>query len=186
MGLQRDAALALFAERQRGHVTRAQALAAGVGDRAFQGRIDRGYLHRVHRGVYRVGHTAPLEFDREMGAVLACGTRAVASHASAVYLWALGPRPNGEVHVTGPDRRSRPGVRLHRSPVDPAEVVRRHFVPVTRPARTLVDFAANATPLLLERAVEDALRRGLVNRRELEAEVARPARLPAAGEVDGA
>jgi very-short-patch-repair endonuclease len=173
MGLKRDAALALFAERQQGHVTRAQALAAGMGAGAFQGRIDRGYLYRVHRGVYRVGHTAPLEFDREMGAVLACGTRAVASHASAAYLWALGPRPNGEVHVTGPDRRSRSGVRLHRSAVDPAEVVRRHFVPVTRAARTLVDFAANAPPLLLERAVEDALRRGLVNRRELEAELAR-------------
>src|SRR5687767_431926 len=44
MGLKRDAALALFAERQQGHVTRAQALAAGMGDGAFQGRIDRGYL----------------------------------------------------------------------------------------------------------------------------------------------
>ena len=58
MGLKRDAALALFAERQQGHVTRAQALAAGMGAGAFQGRIDRGYLYRVHRGVYRVGHTA--------------------------------------------------------------------------------------------------------------------------------
>ena len=172
LGLKRDAALALFAGRQQGHVTRAQALAVGMGPGAFQGRIDRGYLYRVHRGVYRVGHTAPLEFDREVAAVLACGTRTVASHASAAYLWALGPRPKGEVHVTGPDRRSRPGVRLHRAPVDPSEVVRRHGVPVTRPSRTLVDFAASAAPLLLERAVEDALRRRLVTRRELAVELA--------------
>jgi very-short-patch-repair endonuclease len=179
MGLKRDAALALFAGRQQGHVTRAQALAAGMGPGAFQGRVDRGYLHRVHRGVYRVGHTAPLEFDREMAAVLACGTRTVASHPSAAYLWALGPRPEGDVHVTGPDRRNRRGVRLHRSPVDPSDVVRRHGVPVTKPARTLVDFAASAAPLLLERAVEDALRRRLVTRRELELELAR--RRPGSG-----
>jgi hypothetical protein len=70
-GLKRDAALALLAERQRGHVTRAQALAAGIGPGAFRGRVTRGYLYRVFRGVYRVGHTAPLEFDREMAAVLA-------------------------------------------------------------------------------------------------------------------
>jgi very-short-patch-repair endonuclease len=170
-GLKRDAALALFAERQQGHVTRAQALAAGMGPGAFQGRVDRGYLYRVHRGVYRVGHTAPLEFDREMAAVLACGTRTVVSHSSATYLWALGPRPEGEVHVTGPDRRHRLGVRLHRSPVHPADVVRRQGVPVTRPARTLLDFAAIAAPLLLERAVEDALRRRLVSRPELEAQL---------------
>jgi very-short-patch-repair endonuclease len=178
-GLRRDAALALFAERQQGHVTRAQALAAGMGPGAFQGRIDRGYLYRVHRGVYRVGHTAPLEFDREMAAALAYGTRTVVSHASAVYLWALAPRPEGEVHVTGPDRSHRRRVRLHRSPVDPSDVVRRHGVPVTKPARTLLDFAANAAPLLLERAVEDALRRRLVTRRELGAELAR--RRPGSG-----
>jgi hypothetical protein len=171
--LRRDAALALFAERQQGHVTRAQALAGGMGPGAFQGRVDRGYLHRVHRGVYRVGHTAPLEFDREMAAVLACGTRTVASHASAAYLWALAPRPEGDVHVTGPHRRHRRGIRLHRSPVDPAEVVRRHGVPVTRPSRTLLDYAADAAALLLERAVEDALRRRLVTRRELGAELTR-------------
>jgi very-short-patch-repair endonuclease len=179
MGLKRDAALALFAGRQQGHVTRAQALAAGMGPGAFQGRVDRGYLHRVHRGVYRVGHTAPLEFDREMAAVLACGTRTVSSHASAAYLWALGPRPEGDVHVTGPDHRNRRGVRLHRSPVAPSDVVRRHGVPVTKPARTLVDFAASTAPLLLERAVEDALRRRLVTRRELELELAR--RRPGSG-----
>jgi predicted transcriptional regulator of viral defense system len=113
--LRGDWMLGAFAERQHGHVTRFQALAAGMGLGAFDGRVRRGYLYRVHRGVYRVGHTAPLDFDREMAAVLACGTRTVLSHHSAAYLYALAPRPDGDVHVTGPERHSRPGIRLHRS-----------------------------------------------------------------------
>jgi very-short-patch-repair endonuclease len=117
-----------------------------------------------------VGHTAPLDFDREMAAVLALGTRTVLTHGSAAYLFGMAPRPHGDVHVTGPDRRSRRGIRLHRSPLTPAEVTRRHGVPVTRPARTLVDLAAVAAGLLVERAVEDALRRRLVTRAALDAE----------------
>jgi very-short-patch-repair endonuclease len=171
--LRGDWMLGAFAERQHGHVTRFQALAAGMGLGAFDGRVRRGYLYRVHRGVYRVGHTAPLDFDREMAAVLACGTRTVLSHHSAAYLYALAPRPDGDVHVTGPERHSRPGIRLHRSPLAPGDVTRRHGVPLTRPARTLVDMAAGAEPLLIERAVEDALRRRLVTRPALEAEAGR-------------
>jgi very-short-patch-repair endonuclease len=173
LGLRGDWMLARFADRQHGHVTRPQALAAGMRPGAFNGRVDRGYLHRVHRGVYRVGHTAPLDFDREMAAVLACGTRTVVSHGSAAYVYALAPRPEGYVHVTGPDRRSRAGIRLHRSPLTPDDVTRWHGVPVTRPARTLVDLAADADMLHVERAVEDALRRRLVTRLALEAEARR-------------
>ncbi len=144
-----------------------------MGPGAFDGRVRRGRLHRVHRGVYRVGHTAPLDYDREMAAILACGTRTVVSHGSAAYLYGMAPRPQGDVHVTGPDRRSRRGIRVHRSPMTPAEVTRRHGVPVAGPARTLVDMAAEAADLLIERAVEDALRRRLVTRAALEAEASR-------------
>jgi hypothetical protein len=58
-------------------------------------------LHREHRGVYRVGHRAPLPFSREMAAVLAAGPRAVVSHVSAGYLWALTPAPKDGVDLTG-------------------------------------------------------------------------------------
>jgi very-short-patch-repair endonuclease len=105
-----------------------------------------------------------------MAAVLAFGTRTVLTHGSAAYLFGMAPRPHRDVHVTGPDRRSRRGIRLHRSPLTPAEVTRRHGVPVARPARTLVDLAAVAAGLLVERAVEDALRRRLVTRAALDAE----------------
>jgi hypothetical protein len=172
-GLRGNWALGGLAERQYGNATRRQALATGMGAGAIDGRVRRGYLHRVHRAVYRVGHMAPLEFDREMAAVLACGTRTVVSHGSAAYLWGLAPAPAGDVHVMGRDRHSRPGIHVHRSPLTPLDATRCHGVPVTRPARTLVDIARGAEPLLLERAVADALRRRLVTCRELDAEVAR-------------
>jgi very-short-patch-repair endonuclease len=172
-GLQRDRALAGLADRQWGNATRGQALAMGMGPGAFDGRVQRGYLHRQHRGVYRVGHCAPLDFDREMAAVLACGTRALISHASAAYLWALGPRPPGHVHVTGPDRRGREGITLHRCLIAVDDATRCRGVPVTSVARTLTDMAPAATALELERAVADALRRRLVIRAALDAEVAR-------------
>jgi very-short-patch-repair endonuclease len=173
LGLCGDRALARFAERQHGHVSRAQALATGMRPGAFDGRVRRGWLHRIHRGVYRVGHTAPLDYDREMAAVLAFGTRTVVSHGSAAYLYGLAPRPQGDVHLTGPDRRGRRGIQLHRSPLTSADVARRNGVPVTRPARALVDLAADAADLLLERAVEDALRRKLVTRAALHTEASR-------------
>jgi very-short-patch-repair endonuclease len=173
LGLRGDWALGRLAERQHGHVSRAQALATGMGPGGFDGRVRRGWLHRVHRGIYRVGHTAPLDYDREMAAILACGTRTVLSHGSAAYLYGMAPRPHGDVHLTGPDRRSRRGIRVHRSALTPAEVTRRHGVPVAGPARTLVDMAAEAADLLIERAVEDALRRRLVTRAALEAEASR-------------
>jgi hypothetical protein len=166
-GLQGDWALGGLAERQWGHATRAQALATGMGAGAFDGRIRRGYLHRAHRGVYRVGHTAPLDFDREMGSALACGARALVSHGSAAYVWGLVPRPQGDVHVTGPDRRDREQIHLHRCRLTPRDAARCRGVPVTPVARTLVDMALGATALELERAVADALRRRLAAERSM-------------------
>jgi hypothetical protein len=79
----RELALARLAGPQRGLATRVQLLAIGFSATEIQSRIERGLLHPVHRGVYRVGHTAPLEFAAEMAAVLACGLRTVLSGALA-------------------------------------------------------------------------------------------------------
>ena len=59
-----------------------------------------GRLHRIHRGVYAVGHTR-LSFEgRCMAAVLALGDGAVVSHRSAAALWGLLAFPAGFVDVT--------------------------------------------------------------------------------------
>ena len=136
--------LAAIAVRQHGVVTTAQLAAAGVGKNGITRRVADGRLHRLHRGVFLLGPlTGP--WTKEMAAVLACGEIAVLSHRSAAALWRirrawLGPP---EVTVVEGGSRGRPGLRIYRTTrLDPRETRRREGVPVTSPARTLLDLAA--------------------------------------------
>src|SRR3954470_12587584 len=98
-----DAVLARLAAPQHGMVTRDQLLSAGLNADAIAYRLKVGRLHRVHRGVYAVGHLPPSPHARAMAAVLACGSGAVLSHRSAAALWRITPPWHGAVEVaTGP------------------------------------------------------------------------------------
>ena len=68
-----DRVIARVAERQHGVVSIGQLCAAGISEDAVFGRVRAGRLHRIHRGVYAVGHAAPSSGARWMAAVLACG-----------------------------------------------------------------------------------------------------------------
>jgi predicted transcriptional regulator of viral defense system len=68
-----DLALAEVANEQLGLASLAQVVAAGVGRRAAQERAESGRLHRVHRGIYAVGHEALGREGRLLAAVRACG-----------------------------------------------------------------------------------------------------------------
>ncbi len=103
-----------------------------------------GRLHRLYQGVYAVGHTDLSLHGECLGAVLACGPRALLSHYSAAWLWGLSPTSPVPIHVTGPSARSRrPPIRLHRaSTLTDADRALRDGIPVTSVARTLLDQAA--------------------------------------------
>jgi hypothetical protein len=60
-----DLAPAQMARRSHGVVTRSELLVAGFSVEEIRQRWKRGTLIRVHRGVYRVGHTAPARRERE-------------------------------------------------------------------------------------------------------------------------
>ncbi|HEV2786231.1 MAG TPA: type IV toxin-antitoxin system AbiEi family antitoxin domain-containing protein, partial [Solirubrobacteraceae bacterium] len=51
--------IARIAERQHGVVHLDQLRAAGLGDGAIYARVRAGRLHRIHRGVFAVGHRRP-------------------------------------------------------------------------------------------------------------------------------
>lgn len=106
-------------------------------------RAKAGRLHRVHRGVYAVGHANLSHVGRCRAATLACGPKAVVSHRSAAALWGLvTPRPGPiEVSVSGTGgREKRSGIRIHRSrTLVPNHTAKRLGIPVTTPARTVDD-----------------------------------------------
>jgi very-short-patch-repair endonuclease len=149
-----DAAIAALAARQHGVVTVRQLAAAGIGRNAVSHRLREGRLVRRHRGVYQVGPVAsPLA--AEMAAVLACGHGAALSHHTAAALWGLRPA-HPEMHVTIPGRaiRAPRGVRTHQTLSLRAAVHR--GLPLTTPARTLLDLTSHLSPTELARAAEQA------------------------------
>jgi hypothetical protein len=84
-----DALIARIAARQHGVVSSAQLQSAGMSPSAIDRRVHAARLHRIHRGVYAVGHRRLSDEGRWMAAVLACGEGAVVSHLSAAELWGI-------------------------------------------------------------------------------------------------
>jgi len=105
-----------------------------------------------------------------LAAVKACGPGAVLSHRSAGELWefldAEDRRP--EVTVLGPGTRLAPGIVVHRtSQLAARDRTRHEGIPVTTPARTLIDLAAALTEAELRHAVRRAQGLRRVNTRQL-------------------
>jgi very-short-patch-repair endonuclease len=109
-----------------------------------------------------------------MAAVLACGSGAVLSHLSAATLWELLlPWPDA-VHVTAATYHHHPGVVLHRSrSLDQVDVTEKEGIPVTTPARTLVDLGGILDGRSLTRVFNDARVRRLTSSQQVLAAVAR-------------
>jgi very-short-patch-repair endonuclease len=157
-----DHRIAALAEDQHGLVTAAQLRLAGVSSSSISRRLEAGRLHRIHRGVYAVGHCAPNPDARLHAAVLAVGGDAVLSHVSAAGLWGLlraalldASRPTDV--TTTRNLGQRRGIRVHRTPTLPRrDTTRQRGIPVTTPARTLVDLAGVAPASWLRRAVREA------------------------------
>ncbi len=106
-------------------------------------------------GVYRVGHAAPSVLARYTAAVKACGPGAVLSGLAAAHLLELlkGKAPEPEV-TTRTERRVQ-GIHTRRTRGELQRTVWRG-IPVTSPARTLVDLAAVVDAQTLARAAHEA------------------------------
>jgi very-short-patch-repair endonuclease len=161
-----DHAIADVATRQHGVVSVGQLHAAGFSQDMIKRRAKVGYLHRIHRGVYAIGHRGvPLE-GRWMAAVLAVGDGAALSHRSAAALWALLPTRRGndvDIIVRGyGGKRKRAGIRVHRtSSLESSDLTRRQAIPVTTAARTISDLRGVVTPREMRRACRQAAVMGL-------------------------
>src|SRR5690349_2368794 len=110
-----DREIADLAERQHGVVALWQLIRLGFEADAVEARVRRGRLHRVHLGVYAVGHRRLDWRGVIIAAVYAYGPGAVLSHRSAARLWGIRPNNRRDVDVTVPARglRRRPGLQPH-------------------------------------------------------------------------
>lgn len=167
---QGEAAVAWVASRQLALITVPQLHVAGVGRGGVRRRRENRSLHPMYRGVYLVGHPIPPPGALELGAVLACGKRTLVSHRSAAGLLGFAKPPLGDVEVTVIARgcRSRAGLRVHQvEALAVADRGQRNGIPVTAPARALIDFAATASAQEAERAIAEAFALRLVTETDI-------------------
>lgn len=167
-----------LATRQHGVVSARQLLALGCSERTIHEWSALGRLHRLHQGVYAVGHRRLSWHSRCWAAVLGAEANevddlvwpAVASHGSAAYLWGLYRYAPERIDVTAPIRRraKRRFVVHFSSILAPEDRGEQEGVPVTSVSRTLLDLAIGATPGRLERLLERAEEIELLDLHKLE------------------
>ena len=166
---------------QHGMVARRQLLAIGFGTRSIEHRVARGRLHPTWRGVYAVGWPALTERRWWMGATLAAGEGSMLSHRSAAALWGIRAATPGPIVLSTRARHGvhRPRLIVHRRPgLSPEDLLACDLIPVTSPACTLVDLATELDPVALERAVNDADKRDLIDPESLRLSLDRFAGVP--------
>src|SRR3954470_19097845 len=112
-----DIGVADLAAERHGVVTRDEMRELGLTDAAIARRARAGRLHRLHRGVYAVGHAAVGLHGRWLAAVLATGDGALLSHRSAAALWGMLSTSAPRIDVIVPPksgRRSTETIRIRR------------------------------------------------------------------------
>lgn len=155
---------------QHGAASRGQLLSDGLTARVWDRRTGRGYWLLVDEEVVRLPG-APETW--EQAAVIACLTvpGSLTSRRPAGALWRLHGAKRGLIEVTTRrwERRRRVRFRVHET-LDLSESDRAMVsgIPVTSPARTLIDLAAVLPDERLIDAFDSAERQGLVTRKEVE------------------
>jgi len=163
-------------EQQAGYFTARQAAGAGFSWERLTDYSKRGRFLRVARGIYRLSRFPSSRFEDLFVGWLACGTKSVVSHESALAVYDLSDVIPSETHVTVPRTasRRRKGIRLHTNPLDRRDIVKREGLPVTSAPRTIADVAKTGlSEDHVERAIREALQRGLTTKQALLAEAKR-------------
>jgi predicted transcriptional regulator of viral defense system len=158
----RTLAVVRVAERQGGVVSWGQLATCGVTRSTVSRWVDRGRLHRVHPGVYAVGHRVLGIEARLRAALLYAGPAAVLSHTSAAWWWGVIAAQPVRIHLSAPgDRASLRDVCVHH----PRRLDATHHrsLPVSTLPRTLLDLAAMLPFDQLRRALAEADHRCLFN-----------------------
>jgi very-short-patch-repair endonuclease len=163
--------------RHNGAISTEELLRAGLTADGIRARVRRGRLVWQFHGVYTVGDPRLMPLARPSAALLSLGECAVLSHRSAAAVWGLAePDPQViDVALVGANRRGRQGVRLHRVKTL-TDITTHSNLRITTPARTLIDFASQATSSELSDAFGEARAKRLITDAKLHAALRRAPR----------
>lgn len=171
------ATIAPIAARQHGRIHVRQLREAGVDAQRTRRWVVDGRLHRVHVGVYAVGHPGRSVDGDYMAAVLACGPGAVLSHFADAYKLRLlpgRPPPAPEITVPTTANRRHPGIVIHRvAALHALDVSVLDGIPIATVPRVLLDIAPRLPAAELGRACHEAWVHHRVGPPQIEACIAR-------------
>lgn len=165
-----------LARTQRLLVTRSQVLELGGTDDWIRSRVDTGKWNGVFGGVYLVHPGSPDWLQRCLAACLALLGCTAVSHRAGATLYGLDGANHSVVEVSTDSTHHvrADGVIAHRKTKwDAGDLRVVQGIPVTSPNRTLLDYSSVVPRLLLERAVESAILRGLTTEGALRRYIAR-------------
>jgi very-short-patch-repair endonuclease len=159
--------VAQLAKRQWGVVSQGQLMENGLSRTAIRRWIREQRLFRLHPCVYAVGHPAIGLEGRLAAALFYAGPGAALSHTTAASWWNIVQAEPRRIHVCVPGRRkSLRDVCVHEQKSHGRTWQKR--LPVTPPARTLLDIAGQVRFMELRRALAEAEFLKLVTLKEVE------------------
>lgn len=157
------------ARARAGFFTAAEAQARHISPQLLRYRVNKGWVRRELRGVYRFVSAPPTEHDELIALWLWSGEDGVFSHVTALFLHGLSDALPARIHMAVPPawryaRFAAPRhLTLHVAAVPEAEVQWLGYIPLTSPARTIADcIAANVSSAWIEQAIAQARRRKLI------------------------
>jgi hypothetical protein len=158
--------LASLAGAQRGLVRLSQLRALGFNRGSYEHRLRTGSLHHVLPSVLSVVDPLLEPLAAETAALLYADENTVLSHESAAALWGLTANPAFvAITMIGRHARGQPNLRIHEvSLLDIRDACLHQGLPVTSPARTLIDCASHPN---IDRLLNEARALGLVTDQQL-------------------
>jgi very-short-patch-repair endonuclease/predicted transcriptional regulator of viral defense system len=156
----RDARLGLLARRQMGAFSFSQALAIGFSRATISRRLATGAWVRLYPGVYVLSGTPERRVLALWAAVLAVGC-GVITHESAALLHGVERLPGDPITLTSPhgSHHRLAGLLVHQiDDLRPGQRMVLHGLPVSTPARTVVELGATTGTEVLGRVADDLVR----------------------------
>jgi len=181
-GPYKEAARRLYetAQSQQGFFTTKQVTQAGFAEKTHAYHVKVGNWIREHRGIYRLADFPTAARPDLMLWYLWSQNRqevpeGAYSHDTALSLHELSDIMPSKLHMTVPKRFRRNSriteiLVLHRADLAEGDVQEMYGMRVTRPLRTILDLlqAGQVDRNLVRQAIDEAMRRGLVSRKQID------------------